>query len=755
MFRAIMILMTLVLLRTGDVECQPAFPPPGQIYVQESVPRIDIFIHPDTLAWIYANVQSDIEFRSTFVFSNGSIADTLREVGFRLRGNTSRNAPKKSFKISFNSYEEGRKYYGFEKLNLNGEHNDPSVIRSRIVWNIYRQAGLPVPRSNHVKVYINNSFYGLYINVEHIDENFVKSRFGNNDGDLYKCLYPADLAWLGSNPEMYKMTSGDRRVYELNISDKDDYTVLVRLIEVLNNTPIDQLPCELEKVFNVQDYLKVAAIDVLTGNWDNYIYNKNNFFLYQNTSTGQFEYLPYDVDNTFGIDWFGINWATRNIYSWSPSSSGEKRPLFTRLMQVPAYRAHFTYYLKQAISQITGTQKLKDSILTLKSLIEPIIPTDPFYPRTYGFNLTSFVNSYTQATGAHVKWGLLPFIDARNQSALSQTESGNAPPVIKYIQHNKAAYGQRFVVTAYVEDEDVAPGVTLEYRINQSAWNSVVMRDDGTAGDGPAGDRIFGATLEGQAMNDVIELQIKAADSKNSVSLKPCSPVQWKLTNAINLPLFINEFMASNSNTIADEHGEYDDWIEIYNAGDEPVSMNGLFLTDNLGNPSKFALPDISVPAMGFILVWADDQPAQGSRHAPFKLDKEGEQLGIFRKAASGYALVDSYTYGPQSNNISSGRRQDASSEWISFTRPTPGRSNHLLSTTGSVSQPAPLRVWPNPSSAGTVNFNHVTDFELFSITGKLITAAREALQADISFLRPGVYLLKAKDGQVIRIILH
>ena len=159
--------------------------------------RIDITINPDTLDWIYNNPESDIEFHAVFVFDNGTVHDTIDPVGFRLRGNTSRYSKKKSFTVSFNTFTSGGKYYGVEKLNLNGEHNDPSVMRSKLMWDIMRKWQIPAPRANHVQVYINGNYYGLYINVEHIDEEFAQSRFGNKDGNLFKCLYPADLVIAG------------------------------------------------------------------------------------------------------------------------------------------------------------------------------------------------------------------------------------------------------------------------------------------------------------------------------------------------------------------------------------------------------------------------------------------------------------------------------------------------------------------------------------------------------------------------------
>jgi len=193
--------LVILLIAVNTIISQPIFPDPGPLYNDEVVPRIDITINPDTLDWLYQNenLQSDIEFSARFIFNNGEILDTIEPVGFRLRGNTSRYSRKKSFKVSFNTFTSGGKYYGVEKLNLNGEHNDPSVIRSKVCWDILRKMEIPAPRANHVQVYINDDYYGLYISVEHIDEEFIKSRFTYNDGNQYKCLWPANLNYLGDD----------------------------------------------------------------------------------------------------------------------------------------------------------------------------------------------------------------------------------------------------------------------------------------------------------------------------------------------------------------------------------------------------------------------------------------------------------------------------------------------------------------------------------------------------------------------------
>ncbi|MDP4743113.1 MAG: CotH kinase family protein, partial [Schleiferiaceae bacterium] len=103
-------------------------------------------------------------------------------------GNTSRNSGKKSFKISFNSFQSGARWEGLKDLNLNSEHNDPSISRARIGWHLLSDLGLAASRVSPVRLYINGDFYGLYANVEHINDDYVERRYGGKAGNLYKCL---------------------------------------------------------------------------------------------------------------------------------------------------------------------------------------------------------------------------------------------------------------------------------------------------------------------------------------------------------------------------------------------------------------------------------------------------------------------------------------------------------------------------------------------------------------------------------------
>jgi len=140
-----------------------------------------------------------------------------------------------------------------------------------------------------------------------------------------------------------------------------------------------------------------------------------------------------------------------------------------------------------------------------------------------------------------------------------------------------------------------------------------------------------------------------------------------------------HEFMASNDNTIRDPQGHYDDWIEIYNSGVDPVNIGGMFLTDNLSVPTKWRIPGnnpalTTIPAGGYLLIWADEDSTDYGLHANFKLNADGEEIGLFD--SDGATLIDSIIFPEQTTDISYGRDPETNGERRFFAISTPGAEN-------------------------------------------------------------------------------
>ncbi len=146
------------------------------------------------------------------------------------------------------------------------------------------------------------------------------------------------------------------------------------------------------------------------------------------------------------------------------------------------------------------------------------------------------------------------------------------------------------------------------------------------------------------------------------------------------LSLVINELMASNSSCIRDPQGQYDDWVELYNYSTDAINAGGMYLTDDLSVPIKWRIPYgnsavTTVPAGGYLLIWADNDTTDAGLHANFKLDADGEELALFD--TDGSTLIDSVAFPAQSTDISYGRYPDANDDQRFFGFPSPGGQNN------------------------------------------------------------------------------
>jgi len=170
-------------------------------------------------------------------------------------------------------------------------------------------------------------------------------------------------------------------------------------------------------------------------------------------------------------------------------------------------------------------------------------------------------------------------------------------------------------------------------------------------------------------------------DQVSFVRTRALDGVTWSAINEATFaptpPVFINELLPVNVTVQADEHADFDPWIELYNPFPATAALGGLFLTDNPAQPDKWPVPAGTTLCGGhWLFVWADNEPAEGPLHANFRLSAAGGQIWLFN--ASGLAL-DSVTYPALGSNVSYGREPDGSANLASFVHPTPGEANRRL----------------------------------------------------------------------------
>jgi spore coat protein CotH len=259
------------------------------------------------------------------------------------------------------------------------------------------------------------------------------------------------------------------------------------------------------------------------------------------------------------------------------------------------------------------------------------------------------------------------------------------PPVIGDVTHipSSPTLSDAVTVRTTITDDGTVLTATLGYRVAGGELFEVAM----ARGHGES----YTAEIGPQPSRSLVEYRIVAWDDDGGTSAAPHDPLSGYYQYIVDYEppcVFINEFMADNETTLSDEDepDEFPDWIELYNPGHEAVALGGRYLTDDPANPIKFRIADgISIPAEGFLVFYADNDPDQGPLHTNFKLSKDGESVMLVDIDAAGHRLIDARAFGPQTADIAEGRYPDGDNPFTSCDLPTPGASNRLCDPAGWV----------------------------------------------------------------------
>jgi len=322
--------------------------------------------------------------------SAGTVLDTST-FALRNSGNRTLWAPKRSWKIDLD--DGGDRVAGMNSLNLKSMYNDVSQMREALSWNAFRRAKVIAPRHSYARLGIDGRYLGLFALIEEIDKAFVRGHFpGPARGNLYKMysgsLGPATLEhrvaadgddsgrqYVGDDPgdQTYRLVKSWSRV-----PDADGYHDLARFVRVLNGIGLpggddrfdtDAFAESMRRIFDVEAFLRWAGVNILTSSWDCYFATPANYFLYNAGRTDEasvvddpyFTFIPWDYDNTFGIDYFGTAWQDTDLVDWpsgtgaywAANGSGANRrsriPLVQNILRNTGFRRYYLDHLEHLL----------------------------------------------------------------------------------------------------------------------------------------------------------------------------------------------------------------------------------------------------------------------------------------------------------------------------------------------------------------------------------------------------------------------
>jgi hypothetical protein len=239
---------------------------------------------------------TDVEIPATLTVDG----EKLPGVGVHFRGMSSymmvRAGHKRSLNVALDFTDKKQRLDGYKTLNLLNSHEDDSMM-STVLYSEIASHFLPVPKANFVRVVINGESWGVYVNVQQFNKDFVQENFRTEKGARWKVKGSpgggGGLEYLGEDIAKYKER------YELKTDDdEDDWKALIALCRTLNETPPDKLEDALKPILDLDGLLWFLALDCTLINGDGYWIRASDYSIYRDKA-GKFHMLPHDMNETF------------------------------------------------------------------------------------------------------------------------------------------------------------------------------------------------------------------------------------------------------------------------------------------------------------------------------------------------------------------------------------------------------------------------------------------------------------------------
>lgn len=393
-----------------------------QLFDESLVHRIDLNFQQvgfwDSLDANYNNAfntGTDVPYMMASVVIDGTTIDSIgvRQKGFYSNWGAG-GALKKPLKISLNRYVAGQKYDGIRKINLSNGFMDPTMMRDALAYRFMRTAGIKAPRTSYSKVYLNGTYWGLYVMVEEVDERALKNWYPADSGNLFKCIDNTSLLYQGNSIANYSDE------FDLKTNDlENDWSRLIYLTKMIN-TPQAGFRDSIDKALNLETYLPVLAADILMYNWDSYYDHGRNFFLYEHPESHKMEWIPWDYNLAFSTS------QTDLIVDYSIAM--EDKQLVKKVQADPELRSSFFDHVCIQIDNYFTLANLEGYINTTSALIRPSLDEDPnkFY------TITNFDQSLMNDISVQDSWGgwtqipgLKSFIQNRQTTVQQQLNNYN------------------------------------------------------------------------------------------------------------------------------------------------------------------------------------------------------------------------------------------------------------------------------------------------------------------------------------------
>ena len=644
---------------------------------------------------LHDNYCDKINISATLVYED----ETYNEVGVRFKGQTSYfntnggngggpggggpgggtvDTDKKSFNIELDWIND-QDIDGYETINLNNCYQDPSFLKEFIFEKLSRKY-IPASQVNFIELVINDQSWGLYPNVQQLDKKHAGEWFFDDECTRWRAEDPNSTAPGcgepgdggpggggpgGGGPNFGAGTSSLNYLGEDSINYLDHYTLKKTYIEdpwqslilacnVINNVEEYENPyTALNQHLDLDATLWHIANEIIFSDDDSYIHKGGmDYYVYYDKYNERILPIEYDGNSVFG----------NQNSNWSPfyNENDTDFVLMNKLFEIPELRQRYLAHFRTILEESFDSEYINELIDNYGEFINQSVYEDP--QKIYSYN--EFLNAINS---------LKNYFSNRENYLYSNNEINQNGIDILNVEYSvgnnlfaQPTSNDEVVISVTIDETQAVDEVSLYYGTGLTGlFEKVSMNYSFGMG-------TYNYTIPPQNAGQYVRFYIETV-SNNEVGTRKYNPsgaehevyiYQVKMEDIILGDLVINEIMASNDQTIADEFGEFDDWIEIYNNGNQSINLFGYHLSDDLSVLDKYTFPNITLGPDEYFIVWADDdEEEQGDyNHATFKLSLSGEELYLSDQNMN---IIDGFTYGEQQTDMGYARVPNGTGNFI------------------------------------------------------------------------------------------
>ena len=309
----------------------------------------------------------------------------FEDIGLRFKGNSSYRSsgqsPRKPFKVDTNRFTAGLKFHGRSKLNFSNAFKDPTYMKEKLGYEMYRAAGLPVPGVGWARLYLtveglyDRKLLGLYVLVEQTDDDFLTKHFGeaSKNSLLMKPERMRDWEYLGEDISKY-----DERY---DIKEGKENTALIKrfaeFLKLLENGTDEEFSKEIGARLDQDGLASYLAATALMSSLDSYIGTPHNYYVLVDAADGKLKLLPWDVNEAWAT--FALFHRQESLLRWDIERPWvTKRRLLERLFELESFKTLYLSKVKLLLQTSFKKDKLFSRLDELRTLVEPLLKDDPF-----------------------------------------------------------------------------------------------------------------------------------------------------------------------------------------------------------------------------------------------------------------------------------------------------------------------------------------------------------------------------------------